>query len=204
MACNEWRSILSLGQARAFTPSCSPGDMEPGSWVRDSVGRGLKTGCRTLPPCMGNVLGLSQNFYESLSNFGKIFKICKLEIHFSDLFQNFHDCGESYWMALLNRDAAVLLELWNRYEWTWRLNQYALCYEACKRWENVSVAAKFINDRLRFISVGHRSLMVGNLFFLDMYVYMCGLVYTPSVLRVLRVFQNQYKQISQNHPETSK
>ncbi|KAL2725714.1 hypothetical protein V1477_018152, partial [Vespula maculifrons] len=27
-ACNEWRSILSLGQARAFTPWCSPGDME--------------------------------------------------------------------------------------------------------------------------------------------------------------------------------
>ena len=31
------------------------------------------------------------------------------------------------------------------------------------------------------------------------------LVYnTPSLLRVLRVFQNQYKQISQNHPETPK
>lgn len=27
--CNEWRSILSLGQARAFTPRCSPGDTEP-------------------------------------------------------------------------------------------------------------------------------------------------------------------------------
>ena len=30
------------------------------------------------------------------------------------------------------------------------------------------------------------------------------LVYTPSLLRVLWVFQNQYKQISQNHPETPK
>ena len=28
------------------------------------------------------------------------------------------------------------------------------------------------------------------------------LAYTPSLLRVLRVFRNQYKQISQNHPET--
>ena len=33
-----------------------------------------------------------------------------------------------------------------------------------------------------------------------MYVLVC----TPSLLRVLRVFQNQYKQISQNHPETPK
>ena len=30
------------------------------------------------------------------------------------------------------------------------------------------------------------------------------LAYTPSLLRVLRVFQNQYKQISQNHLETPK
>ena len=30
------------------------------------------------------------------------------------------------------------------------------------------------------------------------------LVYTPSLLRGLKVFQNQYKQISQNHPETPK
>lgn len=28
-SCNEWRSIPSLGQARAFTPRCSPGDTEP-------------------------------------------------------------------------------------------------------------------------------------------------------------------------------
>ena len=33
------------------------------------------------------------------------------------------------------------------------------------------------------------------------YKYVCVLVYTPSLLRILRVFQNQYKQISQNHPE---
>ena len=30
------------------------------------------------------------------------------------------------------------------------------------------------------------------------------LVYTFSLLRDLRVFQNQYKQISQNYPETPK
>ena len=35
-------------------------------------------------------------------------------------------------------------------------------------------------------------------------IYMYVLVYTPSLLRVLRVFQNQYKQISENHPETPK
>ena len=37
----------------------------------------------------------------------------------------------------------------------------------------------------------------------SMYVCMIYvLVYTPSRLRVLRVFQNQYKQLFQNHPVT--
>lgn len=57
--CNEWRSILSLGQARAFTPRCSPGDTEPrvvarvsqeGYW-RSAQGEegGSRTG-HSLPP----------------------------------------------------------------------------------------------------------------------------------------------------------
>lgn len=41
--CNEWRSILSLGQARAFTPRCSPGDTEP-----RVVARGITGGVLTL------------------------------------------------------------------------------------------------------------------------------------------------------------
>lgn len=59
--CNEWRSILSLGQARAFTPRCSPGDTEPRVVARGitggvlTLGRGGGKGCgsrtgHSLPP----------------------------------------------------------------------------------------------------------------------------------------------------------
>ena len=46
--CNEWRSILSLGQARAFTPRCSPGDTESRIVARLSRQAGYWPGVRGL------------------------------------------------------------------------------------------------------------------------------------------------------------